>query len=167
MNRLSEILKNGFVSIEIDLLKKPRWHLDTIPSEPGWYFIETTAPIDIIRAVGDPKENRNYDMPQKIIDSQYLIDNDLSIKQIKEQPYIVYSGEAENLLNRAREHSFGGKGTACLAIDKYPSLKSYNWCFSYLTCKSYSPDSMGDKGLRNFGEQIWRSQNGWPVLCSQ
>jgi len=160
-------MKEKFVSIKMDFSTNPRWYKDTIPSEAGWYFIETTTPIDILRKVGNPKEKGNYNIPQKIIDSQYLIDNDLSIKQIGNQPYAVYSGEALNLMNRAREHSFGGKGTGCLAIENYRSLKLYHWSFCYLKCKTYSPDSEGDKGLRNLGEQIWRSQNGWPILCSK
>ncbi|MFZ0485115.1 MAG: hypothetical protein WAL93_17130, partial [Desulfobacterales bacterium] len=167
MNRLIQIINEGFVSIEMDLSKNPRWYIDSIPSEAGWYFIETTTPIDTLRKVGKPKEKGNYNIPQKIIDSQYLINSNLSIKQIGNQPYVVYSGEAANLMNRAREHSFGGKGTGCLAIEKYRSLCSYKWCFSYVTCRTYSPESGGDKGLRNLGEQIWRSQNGWPVLCSK
>ena len=156
-----------FVSIKMDLSKNSKWYLNTIPSEAGWYLIKTTAPVDILRNVGGPKQKGNYNIRQKIIDSQYLIDCDLSIKQIGNQPYVVYSGEAANLRYRAREHSFGGSGTGCLAIEKYGSLKLYNWFFSYLTCETYNPDSEGDKNLRKFGEQIWRSKNGWPVLCSQ
>jgi len=167
MNRLRRIMQRGFVTVEIDFAKEPRWHLGTIPSEPGWYFITTTAPIDVLRRVGRPRENRNYNIPQKITGSQYLIDNDLAIQQIKRKPYAVYSGQAANLLNRARENSFGGSGTGCLAIAKYPSLRKYKWYFSYLTCDKYDPASNGDKILRNLGEQIWRCQNGWPILCSQ
>lgn len=166
MDRLVQVMEDGFVSVKMNLSQNPRWYLDIIPSEAGWYFIETTTPIAILREVGKPK-NGNYNIPQKIEDSQYLINCNLAIKQNGNQPYIVYSGEAANLMYRAREHSFGGKGTGCLAIKKYCSLKSYDWCFSYLTCRAYNPDSEGDKGLRNLGEQIWRSQNGWPVLCSK
>ena len=167
MKKLREAFEGQFISRKIDFKKKPRWHLDRVPSEPGWYYLETTAPVSVLRSVGNPKEKKNYNIPKKIKGSSYLAANKLAIKQIKEKPYVVYSGEANNLKNRAREHSFGGNGTACLAIGKYSVLKKYDWYFSYFTCTSYMADSDGDKCLRNLGEQVWRAHYGWPILCSK
>ena len=144
-----------------------QWHIKAnVPSKSGWYMIRTTTPIDTLQSVGEPKHKGNYNIPKKIKTAQLLINKGLVIIQNDRTPYIVYSGEAKNLLSRAREHSFGGVGTGCLAINSYPSLLKYEWWFDYLECESVFPGSDGDKGLHTYGEQYWRSMNGWPILCS-
>lgn len=165
--RIVQLLANGFTAVTIDFASKERWYLDSIPSEPGWYVIETDAPVNILENIGRPKRSGNYNIPQRIEKAKYLSRVGLVPQQTGSNLYPVYSGEAANLLNRAREHSFGGNGTGCLAINEYPRLKSYRWCFSFLSCAAFDPECGGDKNLRNYVEQIWRSENGWPVLCSR
>ncbi len=155
----------NFKSIEIDFGNKS-WH-HIIPSVPGWYYIETTAPINILSCVGMPKKDGNYNLPEKIKNNQYLFDLNLSISQKDNRSYIVYSGETKNLLARAREHSFGGNETGCLAISEYDKLKNFVWSFSYLKLQNFNNSLDDDKSLRVYGEQIFRTKYGFPILCSK
>ncbi|MYM34372.1 hypothetical protein GTP38_08485 [Duganella sp. FT94W] len=78
---------------------------------------------------------------------------------------------ASNLQQRAKNHTFSDPGTGCLALARYEELRTYQWTFGFilldrfdsLTNLSLSP-AQADMLLR-FGEQAWRSANGWPLLC--
>jgi len=78
----------------------------------------------------------------------------------------VYSGMAKNLLNRAKQHTFSHPGTAGLALANYQELGGYKWTFHYLP-NTIDPISNAHKIITlKLGEQIWRFNNGWPILCA-
>ena len=77
----------------------------------------------------------------------------------------IYSGMAKNLLNRAREHTFAHKGTAGLALTNYNELKQYKWTFNYKENTLPFSSNKHRNIILKLGEQIWRSNNGWPILC--
>lgn len=81
--------------------------------------------------------------------------------------YIVYSGEHGNLRMRAYQHIRGHKGTGCLSLAQYDIATDFSWTFFYRTCETHMPGSQGNKTLRNYLEQRWRAENGWPILCSR
>jgi len=163
---LNEFLKKEkFVKVMISF-NNEKWHHD-IPSKSGWYFIETDTPIDKLAIVGDPVEPRNYNIPEKVKSNKYLLDKGFAINQNNKDLYIVYSGHAQNLKARAREHSFGGNGTGCLAISKYNVLKKFHWTFCYLRFEEFDIKCGDDKNARIYGEQIFRAEYGFPILCSE
>lgn len=166
MNFKQCIENEKFIEKKIDFNNK-KWHLEEIriPAEPGWYQIKTNTPIYVLENVGTT-HNNNYDIPDKIKTNKYLIENKIAITQKKDEPYIVYSGQAINLTARAREHSFGGAGTGCLAIAEYKTLLKYEWYFCYILSKLFECETP-NISIRNYGEQILRSKYGWPILCSQ
>ncbi len=148
------------------------WHTKVgIPAEPGWYFIRTTAPVDVLKQqvpwaktyvkkkTGIEASVANYDIAKRA--SRYA-DDLKSYWNTSE----VYSGMASNLLNRAREHTFADPGTAGLALSRYEVLKLYDWVFGFVTLKRFaSPVSCPDMLLK-LGEQVWRARFGWPLLSS-
>lgn len=156
-----------FIRKKIDFNNRG-WHLNNsrIPAEPGWYYIETNTPIHVFENVDNNPIKKNYNIPGKIESNKYLIKNKIAITQKKDELYIVYSGQAKNLSARAREHSFGGTGTACLAIANYDSLIRYEWYFYYAESKKYEGETL-NSSIRVYGEQILRTKYGWPILCSQ
>ena len=81
--------------------------------------------------------------------------------------FVVYSGEHESLKSRAREHTHGDKGTACICLSQYESLCGYQWEFHYRTCEEHAPGSNGNKMLRTYLEQKWRGEHGWPIFCAK
>lgn len=165
MNKFHQIIKTDFIPVLIDFFN-PKWHSE-IPAEPGWYLIETNASLKILSKAGKPKGKRHYNLPVKIESNLYLQAQNHTIKQKGKRMYVVYSGQSFSLKARAREHSFGPDGTGCLALGRYPTLKQHRWCFRYLKCSAFlKQNKKDDPSLRKFVEQIWRSQNGWPILCS-
>ena len=154
-----------FVPHKVDL--RNRWRGD-VPSRPGWYLFQTDTPIDVLRKLPHTKEQkRAYKLGDRVARCEYLLRQGLLITPTPKSPmYIVYSGEAKNLKSRAREHS-SANGTASLQLSLYPKLKKYQWKFFHLECDSVYEDGNGDKALRTLGEQTWRANNGWPVLCAQ
>ena len=159
-----ELIENNLEILEMDLADDS-WRT-SVPSVPGWYFIETNTPPDIFKGVGSPKGERHYNIPEKVNAS-------LSLKKIgacilpSENPfYFVYSGETKNLKARAREHVSGHSKTGCLALTNYPVLHKYDWRFHFTPC-FFGKDPNESKLLRIFGEQIWRSKYGWPILCGK
>jgi len=137
-----------------------------IPSDPGWYFIETNTPPDIFKSVGPPKGERHYNIPEKIKASLSLKEYGLCILPINNSFYFVYSGEAKNLKARAREHMSGHSKTGCLALKNYPVFKEYIWRFHFTSCH-YGDNPQDSKLLRIFLEQMWRAKYGWPILCGK
>lgn len=159
-----DLIENGKISVEINF-HSDSWRLG-IPSCPGWYFIETDTPPEILKKVGPQKGERHYNVPAKIDASLTLKKFGICILPITNPFYIVYSGETKNLKARAREHLSGHSKTGCLALTNYPSFHRYNWKFYYTPCNKFN-DPNKSKLLRIFVEQIWRSKNGWPILCGK
>lgn len=137
-----------------------------LPSVPGWYFIETNTPPDEFLAVGPPKGERHYNIPKKAKASLYLEQFAACMLPSQNPFYFVYSGEAKDLKARAREHQSGHGKTGCLALENYPALHQYKWRFHHAIC-SFGQNHHKSKLLRIFGEQLWRSKHGWPLLCGK
>ncbi len=139
----------------------------SIPSSPGWYFIETDTPPEIFKEVGSPVGQRHYNIPEKVKTSLSLSKKYRACILPTDNPfYFVYSGEAKNLKARAREHMSGHPKTGCLALKNYHQLRSYTWKFHYVRCPPpYESDE--SKVLRTYGEQAWRAKYGWPILCGK
>ena len=140
-----------------------------IPSDPGWYLIETNTPLSVLEELPSPSlGGRLYDIPERLIFNNFLKTAGLAIlPNGNDTEYIVYSGEHGNLKSRAREHTHVHKKTGCLCLSQYPQLFEYKWNFLYLTCDALISDSNGDKALRAFIEQKWRGKFGWPLLCKK
>jgi hypothetical protein len=137
-----------------------------IPYAPGWYFIETNTPPEAFLKVGKPRGMRHYNIPQKTLASLKLKKLGVCILPSENSFYFVYSGEAQNLKSRAREHVSGHRETGCLALRNYPLLHQYQWRFHFSLCPfDNSPDK--SKLLRIYGEQLWRAKHGWPILCGK
>lgn len=158
---------SDFTSVSMTPSIRDWW--DTVPAVPGWYAIETTAPVSALTSVSLPlEEGRHYRIPDRIRAAQFLLKNDAAIvPRIDGAPYIVYSGEHGNLKSRAREHTHGNKGTGCLCLSQYQAICGYQWTFYFRTCESHVHGSGGNKMLRRYLEQKWRAEHGWPVLCAE
>lgn len=100
----------------------------------------------------------NYDLALRA--SRYRSDLD-RFWNIKE----VYSGLADNLQSRAREHTFPNEGTGGLALSRYPELYQFGWLFCFVTLRRFCSKTSCDDMLLKLGEQMWRAANGWPLLC--
>ena len=152
-------------------LEDPGWHIaGGIPRQSGWYFIRTTAPVDILKEqalwddtylqVGSGKTVpvKNYDIASRAARFSGDLADCWNVTE-------VYSGLASNLRDRAREHTFPNPGTAALALSRYPALRAYEWTFGFVTMKRFLEKPSCETMLLRLGEQIWRSKNGWPLLC--
>lgn len=138
-----------------------------VPSKPGWYFFETNTPLGVLKKVGNPVGRAHYNIPQKIKAALMLNQINFCILPFTESSfYFVYSGEAKNLKNRAREHIRGDDKTGCLALKNYPQLHKYIWRFHFSECP-YGKEPNESKVVRVFGEQLWRAKHGWPILCAE
>ena len=157
------LLENGLVFVEMSF-EHDNWRA-TIPSKPGWYFIETDTPPEKFKSV-DPPKGRHYNIPKKVEESLALFKYGACILPTENLFYYVYSGEAKNLKARAREHKDGHIKTGCLALTNYKSLHEYTWKFHFVLCPIFS-DPHESKLLRAFGEQVWRAKYGWPILCGK
>jgi hypothetical protein len=167
MPSLSNLSLRTFARVSLTPGTKDWWSL--VPAVPGWYAIETNAPVSALEMLV-PGEScaKHYNFSRRTAAVALL----RSYGQIIQppaagQPYVVYSGEGRNLKARAREHSHGNGGTACLGLSRYDSLAEYTWAFLYRTCEAHVPGSNGDKLLRTVLEQRWRAKHGWPLLCTQ
>lgn len=174
MNRLKLLIDNKFMAKEINL-ENDKWHFE-LPNTAGWYFIETDTPLEIflelnsppseyINAEGELKKCRNYNIASR---TEALVGGLLGLDIIieKEGNRPIYSGMTQNILSRAREHTFAHKGTAGLALSNYSELNRYKWMFYYkINTLPFSTNKHRDIILK-LGEQIWRANNGWPILCS-
>ena len=89
------------------IFHKADWH-SSVPSNPGWYFIETDTPPEVFKGVRTPPpDHRHYNIPEKVKTSLSLDDFGACIEPTDNLFYVVYSGEAKNLKARAREHMSG------------------------------------------------------------
>ena len=171
MQPLLDLLDKHASCVAIDLTN-PSWHLGwEIGAVPGWYFIRTDAPVDVLRRQkrwadtyvtkgGKTKPVAHYDIAARA--ARYTDD-----MQAYWNTTEVYSGLADKLQNRAREHTFpNDPGTIGLALGRYPELASYNWTFGFIRLARLAAPSSGKDMLLKLGEQAWRGRNGWPLLCS-
>lgn len=172
METLRQHLRGPYLAVPIDF-NSPRWHVTgNIPPEAGWYYIETNAPLDVIarqtlwqshytrKHTQAAAPVKNYDLESRCTRYRADMRGFWNIRQ-------VYSGLASNLMARAREHTFADPGTAGLALFRYPELHEYEWVFNFLTLASLMPNCPDSEVLLRLGEQVWRSENGWPVLCAK
>lgn len=164
INKLLAQIERNLKKVDMTL-DNDSWR-DTVPSVHGWYFIETNAPPEVLKDLGPPKGERHYNIPAKINASLALQEFGFCILPSNDSFYYVYSGEARNLKARAREHVSGHSKTGCLALGNYPVLRNYSWRFHFAAC-SFVKKADDSKLLRVFGEQIWRSKYGWPILCGK
>ena len=137
-----------------------------VPPVRGWYFLETNTPPEIFMKVDKPEGKRHYNIPQKVSASFSLKKLGACILPSESSFYFVYSGETQNLKSRAREHVSGHSETGCLALNNYPLLHNYEWRFHFSPCPS-TDDPNETKLVRIYGEQLWRSKYGWPILCGK
>jgi len=171
MKELRDFLKGPYKTAEMDLTD-PGWAAKAqVPSKAGWYFIGTTAPLEILARQAlwlteyQPKRSsrsvpvKNYNLAARCRRRTDELARFFNLKY-------VYSGLATNLQGRAREHTLPDPGTAALALGRYPELHAYSWRFSYLALDSFMPNCADTRVVLRIGEQIWRAENGWPVLCS-
>lgn len=171
MQPLLDLLDSHASCVAIDLTNRS-WHLNrNIGAVPGWYFIRTDAPVDVLRRQtlsprtyvtkgGKEKKVGRYDIAARA--ARFTDDM---------QPYWntteVYSGLAKSLQDRAREHTFpNDPGTIGLALGLYPELASYTWTFGFIRLDRLAAPASGQDLLLKLGEQAWRARNGWPLLCS-
>lgn len=151
------------------------WHLG-LPNTCGWYYLKTNTPFTTLAALpappseytngdGEQKKCRNYNISSRA--SSLINFNKVSNIVISHaESQVVYSGMAKNLLSRAREHTFGHFGTAGLALSNYPSVTEYDWMFFYLENSIEQISNAHRNTVLKLGEQIWRANNGWPILCA-
>ncbi len=141
----------------------------SVPSKPGWYAIETNAPVALLKTlIRNPENKSHYDFSKRVNAAEFLQSCGAIISPRSEGlPYIIYFGEAKSLKARAREHSQGHKKTACLGLSNYAELGTYECSFLFRTCDVHIEGACGDKLLRTLLEQRWRGENGWPILCSR
>jgi hypothetical protein len=161
-----------YQTAKIDFENKS-WHTDAgIKDVPGWYFVTTNAPVSVLAA-------------QTLWDTTYIQKQNKKKASVKNynlavragrhtddlarfwNTTIVYSGMASSLRNRAREHTFGDPGTGGLALYRYPALADYNWTFSFLRLDAHFEHCDDTATILKLGEQMWRSANGWPLLCAE
>jgi hypothetical protein len=143
-----------------------------IPSTPGWYYISTNAPIELLarqvlwgqeytkKQTGIVSPVRNYDLAARARRHCQTLGTFWNTRA-------VYSGYARDLRSRAREHTLPDPGTGALALGRYPELADYSWQFFYLTLDGFMPNCPHPDVILRLGEQIWRADNGWPVLCAE
>ena len=172
MDALRSYIEGPYVSVAIDLNSAGWLALVEVPAEPGWYFIETSAPLEVLarqtlwqprytqKRSGKVVSVKNYDLAARC--AQY----DPTLAAYWNTRF-VYSGRASNLRARLREHTFADPGTGGLALSRYPDLSGYRWSFNYRTLAQFMPDCPNPAVLLLLGEQLWRGKNGWPLLCAR
>ncbi|TYQ14099.1 UNVERIFIED_ORG: hypothetical protein JN05_03504 [Zoogloea ramigera] len=176
MQPLLDHLASHASCIQVDFNDK-EWHTHwRIPNRPGWYFFHTDAPLDVLQ-----RQNlwaRTYFKARDRAEAKVKnIDIASYASRYSEElaPFWniseVYSGMASNLQQRAKSHTFSDPGTGCLALARYEELRAYQWTFGFILLDRF--DSLTNVSLSpaqkymllRFGEQAWRSANGWPLLC--
>lgn len=172
MKELREFLNGEYIRVAIEF-DKPGWHARAnVPATPGWYYIETDTPFEILsrqavwgrqyttKKAGRLADVKNYDLQTRC--ARF----DDTLAEYWNTRY-VYSGLASSLQSRAREHTFADPGTGGLALSKYPELHEFEWRFCYRTLAEFMPECPSPGVVLLLGEQVWRSQNGWPILCAE
>lgn len=172
MKALNTYISGHFQTVPIDF-SNHSWHTNAnVPSKPGWYYIETDTPFDVLAR--QHLWARQY--TKKRSDALADVKNyDLLARCARFDPALaqywntelVYSGLTSNLQSRAREHTFADPGTGGLALQKYPELHEFEWSFHFTTLEGFMPNCPNPGVLLLLGEQVWRSHNGWPILCAE
>ena len=168
-DQLLRAFRNGGPCVNLELGNDEQWNFNraNIPTGEGWYWIKSTTPIATFRTLARP-HGRHYNIPERVVHNQYLIRSGIGLQPRRRLDLcVVYSGEAMNLRTRASEHRDGHEGTACLGLASYRVLGYHRWQFCFVSCRDLFPDCDDNKALRVYGEQLWRSQNGWPILCKR
>ena len=174
LKALKDLIDAPFAKRTIDL-KNPNWH-DGIPRKAGWYYLETDTPLHVFLGLASPPKTyanvagenlpcRNYDLRQRANSLADVVGIDgrlIGTPGVR----VVYSGMAQSLGDRAREHTFGHWGTAGLALSRYEQLSNFSWVFYFQENCLTSHSAKHDQITLKLGEQIWRAHNGWPLLCS-
>jgi hypothetical protein len=170
MKELAAHLRRISSCVNIDLRDQQWARKAGVPNQAGWYFFRTNTPLDVLRRQtlwsstytredGRTAAVKNYDIAARAARFQ----SDLALFW---NICDVYSGMASNLLSRAREHTFPNPGTGALALSKYPELTRFEWQFFFVTMERFCREISCTDMLLRLGEQMWRAENGWPVLCS-
>lgn len=172
MHALQDYLRGTYVRTTMDLRMPERHTRANVPAEPGWYYIETNAPLEVLsrqalwarqyqtKRTGKLTKVKNYDLQLRCSRFDPALAAYLNTQR-------VYSGYASNLRSRMREHTFADPGTGGLALSKYPELHEFEWHFCFRSLAGFMPECTNPGVLLLLGEQIWRSQNGWPILCAE
>jgi hypothetical protein len=170
MEELNTYLSQSFTRVKIDFGNK-NWHTEAkIPSKHGWYYVSTTAPVEVLQR--QQLWGRTHCQKRSGVEAKVL-NIDIATRAARYQPDMqaywntsaVYSGLAAKLLNRAREHTFPDPGTQGLALFQYPELSEYEWHFCYVTLARFQQRFSCPDMMLQLGEQMWRAKNGWPLLC--
>lgn len=172
MNELREFLNGEYIRVAIEF-DTPGWHTRAnVPGAQGWYYIETNTPLETLsrqslwaRQYTTKKEGKLADVKNYNLQTR-CARFDASLAEYWNTDF-VYSGLASSLQSRAREHTFADPGTGGLALSKYPELHEFEWHFCYRTLDKFMPECPCPGVLLLLGEQVWRAQNGWPILCSE
>lgn len=167
MTSLSNLDLGTFTRVSLTPGARDWW--SSVPAVPGWYAVETNAPVSALEVLV-PAESRakHYNFSRRASAAALVRSyGEIILPQSAGQLYVVYSGEGQDLKARAREHTHGNGGTGCLGLSGYAALTAYTWTFLYRTCEAHVPGSNGDKLLRTLLEQRWRANHGWPLLCTQ
>ena len=129
-----------------------REDMRNVPKLSGCYWIETTMPELLIFNSSQYERKKRKRPPV----------GTRPIKQIKNEPYIIYSGTESDVNKRLKQHLFneGNSGTGKLGIEIDKGLYlDYDWYIYY-----YEVD---DVPLRNALEIWWRHNVGWPPFCKR
>jgi hypothetical protein len=156
-------LDGKFECVRMDL-ESDLWR-SSIPSTSGWYVIKTNTPIKVLESVQSSPYKAHIDVAKTVKATHGLREVGLAIVQAGEEDYVVYSGEANKLKARAREHQAGHAKTYCLALSEHQELLKYHWTFCFVSTSKFSGFPTDDKLLRVTVEQAWRGKHGWPILC--
>lgn len=172
MQALRTYISKAFTKVPINFSNR-KWHTDgKVPNELGWYYIDTDTPFDVLsrqalwarqytkKQSGARADVKNYDLQARCARYDSALAEYWNTR-------LVYSGRASNLQSRAREHTFVDPGTGGLALAKYTELHEFSWAFFYITLNGFMPSCSNSGVLLLLGEQVWRSQNGWPILCAE
>lgn len=172
MEAFRAFVTGPYKTAKIDLEDR-KWHIKAgIEDVPGWYYVTTNTPLEVLAAQSlwdttyiqkrskKKASVKNYDLSVRA--GRYT--DDLARFWNKT---IVYSGMASSLMDRAREHSFGDPGNGGLALYRYPELADYDWTFSFLRLDAHFKQCYDTDTILKLGEQMWRSANGWPLLCAE
>lgn len=171
MQELAAFLRDSPRLVQINFSDK-KWHINgSIPNEPGWYFIRTDAPVDVLVQQRLWSETYRQSITGRLARVKNYRIGDRAARYDPQCPRFwnieeVYSGLAKSLRDRAREHTFADPGTGGLALSKYPELADYSWTFGFFKLRDHILNGQSEWIALRIGEQIWRSKNGWPLLCA-
>jgi hypothetical protein len=151
LNEYGQSINSGKTIVEVN----STGCIDTqVPTLPGVYWIETTMPVDVMRAAISEvleKEKRVRKTPPQ---------GTKLIEQRNSEFYVAYSGTEDDLRKRLKQHLFnqGHADTVKLGcvIDEYP-FSQYRWRIGFAVIDSYE--------FRYAVEAWWRLNIGWPPFC--